>query len=107
MAGELTHTASKEKNGTMCPIIPVFIQKVKYPLSSIVSYPIKNQNCSKATSAVKVAIIKSISVTKGSYHVCLPNLLATKDEWETKEDTGKPMNKYCGMTLGVSCNNKQ
>ena len=47
---------------------------------------VRIKKCLKSTSVIKVATMKNtdnFSLCKGSHH---------KDEWNTKEDTGKPLN---------------
>jgi len=53
-------------------------------------------NWLKRTSAIKVATMKlrTISVTSGSHHVSTTKstlFVVRKDEWDTKEGTGKSM----------------
>ena len=56
---------------------------------------IRIKNHLKSTSANKIATMKNttISVTNGSHHVLSPiqHFAVSKDEWDTKEDTGKSM----------------
>ena len=54
------------------------------------------KNCLRSTSVLKVATMKSMddfSLRKGSHHVQPQLTLVTvsKDEWNTKEDTGKSL----------------
>ena len=63
MTGEPMHTASKEKNNT-APQLSIIVLKVEYPYVSYVQ-PITQhytalliKNCSKSTSAIKVATTK-------------------------------------------------
>ena len=90
----------KERNGAACP---------SYRLKSEVSITlccqlcstrytaVRIKNCLKRTSAIKIATMKiqTISVMKESHHVLATaksTLFAvSKDEWDTKEDTGKSM----------------
>ena len=64
---------------------------------------VRIKNCSKSTSAIKVATMKirMISVTNGSHHVLSipPNrhFAVSKDEWDTEEDTGKSMKNTLHM----------
>ena len=97
MTGELMHTALKERNGAACP------SYINYRLNSEVSITLLCQlcytalqikNCSKSTSAIKVATMEN---TVDFYYEGKPSYATTKltpfavskDEWDTKEDTGK------------------
>ena len=99
MTGEPTHTTSKERNGAMHP-------RVNYCLKSDVSIMLHCQlcstcytalrikNCSKITSAIKVATMKNTDdfhyERKPSCTTTKSTLFAvSKDEWDTKENTGK------------------
>ena len=102
MTGEHMHTASKERNGTVCPTY------INYCLKSEVSITLRCQQCSirytavqiknclKSTSAIKVATMKNMDdfryKRKPSCATAKSTLFAvSKDEWDTKEDTGKSM----------------
>jgi len=57
---------------------------------------VRTKNCLKSTSVIKVATMKStddFSLCKGSYDMTTKLTLFTvsKDEWNTKEDTGKSL----------------
>ena len=92
MTGEPTHTASKERNGTA----------INYRLKSEVTITLRCQlcstnytalrikNCLKSTSAIKV---DTMSYERKSSRATTKSTLFTvsKDEWDTKEDTGKSM----------------
>ena len=60
--------------------------------------------CSKSTSVIKVTTMKDtndFSLCKGSHHMQPPNSLFTvsKDEWNTKEDTGKSVIAFKGSRI--------
>ena len=59
-------------------------------------YTLQIKNCSKSTSAIKVATLKNMEdfcyEGKPSRATAKSTLFAvSKDEWDTKEDTGKSM----------------
>ena len=66
------------------------------------------KNCSKSASAIKVATTKNMD---GFHYEGKPScatakstpFAVSKDEWDTKEDTGKSMKNalYCGMPKGT------
>ena len=78
---------------------------MKYPLHFVVGYvqpisghytTVRIKNCSKSTSAIKIATMKNTDdfhfEGKPSHATAKSTLLAvSKDEWDTKEDTGKSM----------------
>ena len=98
MTGELMHTAFEMASR------PCYIN---YRLKSEVSIMLRCQlqihytvlrikNCSKSTSAIKIAYMKNTD----DFHyerkpsraiIKLTFLYVSKDEWDTKEDTGKSM----------------
>ena len=94
MTGEPTHTASKERNGAVCP------SYINYHLKSEISLTLHCQLCSthykSRTSAIKVASMKNTDdfhyERKPSCATSISTLFAvSKDEWDTKEVTGKSM----------------
>ena len=92
----------KERNSAMCP------NYINYHLKSEVSIMLRCQlcstrytavrikNCLKSTSAIIIATMKNMDdfCFKGKaitcYHQSTP-FVVSKDEWDTKEDTGKSM----------------
>ena len=79
-----------ESNSGVCPSY-IIAWKVKNPLCFIVScVPTPQQHKSKSTPAIKVATMKNVD------HFCYKRNSSTKlftvskDELDTKEDTGKP-----------------
>ena len=59
---------------------------------------VRIKNCLKSTFAIKIATMTNTDdfhYAKGSHHVLSPNrhFAVSKDEWDTKEDTGKSMKK--------------
>ena len=101
MTGEPMHTAavSKERNGTACPSYINY--RLKYPLRFVFSYvqsvtQLQIKNCSKITSAINITTMKNTGdfryEGKPSRATAKSTLSAvSKDEWDTKEDTGKSM----------------
>ena len=92
MTGEPTHTASE-----MVPR-PSYINCCLKKLRFVVGYvqPNRIKNCSKSTSAIKIATMKNTDNLqyegKPSRATTKSTLFAvSKDEWDTKEDTGKSM----------------
>ena len=92
----------KERNGTTCP------SYINYHLKSEVSIMLHSRlcatrytavqikNCSKSTSAIKIATMKNTDDFhyggKPSSAIAKLTLFAVnKDEWDTKKDTGKSM----------------
>ena len=105
MTGELTHTTSKERNGTVRPSYQLSFEKcgIYYTLLLAMFNPlhnIKNQELFENTSAIKVVTMKNID---DFCYEGKPSLATAKstpfalcqDEWDTKgdtkEDTGKSM----------------
>ena len=116
MTGEPTHTASKEGNSTMYP------SYINYHLKSEVSImlrcqlcstrytPVQINNCSKSTSAIKVATMKNMDDFRyeGSHHMLPPNrhfsLLAKMNgtQRRTLVSPSRMHCTYCGMPKGTS-----
>ena len=99
MTSEPMHTASKKEMVPHSPVINYSL-KMKYPLCFVVSYvqPVTQQYESraarKAPLQIKIATMKnmddfhfkgkaSLATTKST------TFAVSKDEWDTKEDTGK------------------
>ena len=90
-----THTTAKKE---MVPHAPA----INYHLKSEVSImlccqlcsthytALQIKNCSKGTSAIKVGTMKNTSIMKGTTAKST-HFTVSKDEWDTKEDTGKSM----------------
>ena len=100
MTGEPTHTVSKERNGAMCPSYINYHLKISITLHcqlfSTCYTAVRIKNCSKSTSAIKVATMKNMdefrSEEKPSCATTKSTLFAvSKDEWDTKENNGKSM----------------
>ena len=111
MTGEPTHTASEMAPHT--PAISIIVWKVNYPLRFIVSYvqPARIKNCSKSTSAIKIATMKNTDnfrYAKGSHHVLPPNRhlsLSAKMNGTQRRTLVSPRRMhcmYCGMPKGTS-----
>ena len=66
------------------------------------------KNCLKSASVIKVATMKNTNDFhyKGKPSHATAPFAVSKDEWDTKEDTGKSMKNalytYCGMPKGTS-----
>ena len=92
----------KERNGTMCLSYisyhlngEVYIMLHCWPCSTCCT-AVQIKNCSKSTSAINVATMKSMDnfhfEGKSSCTTAKSTLFTvSKDEWDTKEDTGKSM----------------
>ena len=101
MTGEPTHTASKERNGVVCPSF------INYHLKSEVSItlpcwlrstllhsntnqePFEKHLCNQSSHYEKYRYIGKPSRATAKLTLFAVN----KDEWDTKEDTGKSMKK--------------
>ena len=93
----------KERNGATQPSYINYCLKsevsitLRCGLCSIHYTAVRIKNCLKSTSVIKIATMKirTISVMKGSHHVLCTTkstlFVVSKDEWNTKEDTGKSM----------------
>ena len=78
--------------------MPQLLIIVMYPLRFVVSYvqPVTIKNCSKSTTAIKVATINN---TDDFHYEGKPSratakltvFAVSKDEWDTKQDTSKSM----------------
>ena len=115
VTGEPMHTASKERNGVARP------SYINHPLKSEVSITfrcqlcstcyiaVRTKNCSKSTSAIKVATMKiqTISIMKGSHHVLPANrhfLLSAKmngTQRRTLVSLWRMHCMYCGIPKGT------
>ena len=67
---------------------------------------IRIKNCLKSTSAIKIATMKNTDdfhFEGKPLHACTKStpFPVSKDEWDTKEDTGKSHCMYCGMPKGT------
>ena len=105
--------AYQKKESAACP------NSINYRLKSEVSITLRCQlrsthytavqikNCLKSTSAIKIATMKNTGQYKGKPSHATTKLTpfgVSKDEWDTKEDTGKSMKNalmYCGMPKGT------
>ena len=69
--------------------------------------PVRIKNCLKSTYAIKVATRKdtdNLHYAKEAI-MCNHHFTVSKDEWNTKEDSGKSLKntlEYCGMPKGTS-----
>ena len=93
----------KERNGATRPSYINYCLKseVSITLCSTRYTAVRIKNCSKSTSAIKIATMKNMDdfcyEGKPSRATTKSTLFAvSKDEWDTKEDTGKSMkNALC------------
>ena len=96
MTGEPTHTTSKERNGMAHPGYINYCLKSEVPITlhcqlcSTCYTAVRIKNCSKSTSAIKVATMKNMDdflyERKPSRATAKSTLFAvSKDEWNTKE----------------------
>ena len=102
MTGKPMHTESEERDGAVCPSYINYCLKSEvsitlcFELCSTHYTAVRIKNCSKSTSATKVATMKNTDdfhyKGKPSHATTKSTLFAvSKDEWDTKEDTGKSM----------------
>ena len=98
MTGEPMHTASKERKGAMRSSYQLLSEKrsIHYASLSANYTALQIKNCSKSTSAFKVATMKNMDdFCYGGKPSCATTKLTlfavSKDEWDAKEDTGKSM----------------
>ena len=64
------------------------------------------KNCSKSNSVIKVATMKiwTISITQRKPSHAATTSTVSKDEWNTKKDTGKPMkNAFLKIVANQCC----
>ena len=96
MTDESTYTTSKEE---MVPCASAISYHLKSEVSIVLCCQLcyfRIKNCSKSTSAIKVALMKNTDdfryEGKPSHALAkLTPFTVSKDEWDTKEDTGKSM----------------
>jgi len=79
------------------PVILIIIWKVKYPRNFIASYvqsviqQYESKTAWKEPQQSSLMKLRMISITKRNHHVPTTFLSLSKDEWDTKEGTGKSM----------------
>ena len=102
MTGEPMHTASKERNDAMCPNINCGLKSevsitLRCQLCSTHYKAVRIKNSSNRTSAIKVYShyekygrfqLRKEVIT---FHHQIDTFVVNKDEWDTKENTGKSM----------------
>ena len=101
MTGEPMHTSSKEKNDAMCPSYQSLTEKGEVSITfhcqlCSTIYSITNK---ESTSAIKVATMKNTDnfrYEEEPLHATakstpFAHVAVSKDEWDTKEDTGMSM----------------
>ena len=94
------HAYLKKEMAPCASDISIIVWKVKYPLRFVVGYlqpviAVWIKNCLKSTFAIRVATMKNTDDFRfeGKPSHAAPNqhFAVSKDEWDTKEDTGKSM----------------
>jgi len=95
MTGEPMYTTSKERNDIMHPIISIVISKVKYHCqlcsTQYESWTVQKALCNRSIVRIQIISEPPHATTK------LTLFTVSKDEWDTKEGTGKS----CGIPKGT------
>ena len=90
----------KERNGAVCPSYINYCLKSEVSITlccwlcSIRYRAVRIKNCSKSTSAIKIATMKNtddFQYEGKPSRAIAKSTAVSKDEWDTKEDTGKSM----------------
>ena len=112
MTRDPMHTASKKEMAQCIPDINYCLRSevsitLRCQLCSTLYTAVRISDCSKSTSAIKVASMKKTDdfcyKRKSSCATAKSTpFTVSKDEWDTKKDTGKSMKNVCGMPKGTS-----